>query len=190
MATTESRLPGTGNIERGRAAAQSPINGTVSWTWRDNRGNDMKLKSEIDIDAPVEVVWAAFDSPDNTGRWMRNLDSITTTSGEPGQPGTITELVFDENGREVILKQTVTERRAPDFLAVTFETPGGSMLVVNHFEALGDHRTRWSSWCNFNFTGLMKFFAIFMRGSIRRREEADMQRFKLMVESDLAEKNE
>ena len=150
----------------------------------------MKLNSEIDIDAPVDVVWAAFENPDNTSRWMQNLESITTTSGEPGQPGAMTELVFDENGREVVLKQTVAERRAPDFLAVTFETPGGSMLVVNHFEALDDQRTRWSSWCNFNFTGLMKFFAIFMRGSMRRREEADMQRFKLMVESDLAEKNE
>jgi hypothetical protein len=35
---------------------------------------------------------------------------------------------------------------------------------------------------------VMKYLSVFLAGSIRRRTEGDMQRFKLMVESDLAGK--
>ncbi len=150
----------------------------------------MKLKFEVEIDAPIDDVWAALDNPDNITRWMQNLESFTMTSGEPGQPGSTAELVFDENGREVVLKETITERRAPDFMASTYETPSGAVLVVNHFEAIDDNRCRWSSWCNLQLTGLMKYLGLFIRSATRKRTEGDMQRFKLMVESDLAENNE
>lgn len=146
----------------------------------------MKLKFDIEIDARIDEVWAAFDNPDNMSRWMQNFHSFTPTSGEPGQPGSVAELVFDENGKKVVLKETVTERRDPDLMAGSYESPHGSTLIVNHFEPLDSGRTRWSSWCNFTFKGFMKFMSFFIAGTIRKRTEGDMQRFKLMLESDLA----
>ena len=63
-------------------------------------------------------------------------------------------------------------------------------IHANHFEAIDDNRCRWSSWCNLQLTGLMKYLGLFIRSATRKRTEGDMQRFKLMVESDLAESNE
>jgi uncharacterized protein YndB with AHSA1/START domain len=147
----------------------------------------MKHRFEIDIDAPIDEVWAAFDNPDNLGRWIRNFRSFTPLSGEPGQPGCTAEIVFEERGKSVKVRATITERRQPDFMAATCETPHGSSLLVHHFESVGNGRTRWSSWRNFTFTGMMKYLSLFTAGSIRKRTEGDMQRFKLMVESDLSE---
>ena len=149
----------------------------------------MKLNFEIIIDASLDDVWAAFTNPDNMGRWMQNFESFTTISGVPGQPGTVAKVVFNENGKRVVLKETVTERRDPDFLAGTYEADGSSTHIVNHFEAIDDEHTKWTSWCRFTFTGMMRFFAIFIGGAIRKRTEGDMNRFKLMVESDLAGKD-
>ena len=42
------------------------------------------------------------------------------------------------------------------------------------------------SWCNFSFKGFMKIMALFIAGTIRKRTENDMHRFKLMVETDEA----
>jgi len=42
------------------------------------------------------------------------------------------------------------------------------------------------SWCNFSFKGFMKIMALFIAGTIRKRTEDDMHRFKLMVETDEA----
>ena len=36
----------------------------------------------------------------------------------------------------------------------------------------------------------MKYLAIFIAGNIRRRTEADMQRFKLLVETEEADKSQ
>jgi uncharacterized protein YndB with AHSA1/START domain len=125
----------------------------------------MKLKYETVIDASLDTVWAAFDNPDNMTRWQHNLESFTHVSGEAGQPGAVSELVFDEKGRKVVLTETITERRQPDF---------------------DENSTRWTAWCNFTFRGVMKVVSLFVAGTIRKRTEADMQRFKLMVETDRA----
>ena len=147
----------------------------------------MKHKFEVVIDANLDEVWAAFDDPENMGRWQANFASYTHKSGEPGQPGAVAELVFTEKGRPVVLTETITERRVPDFLAGTYESRHGSTLIVNHFEAIDERRTRWTSWCNFRFRGTMKFLSLLVAGSIRKRTQGDMERFKLMVESDLAQ---
>ena len=146
----------------------------------------MKLKVETVIEASRDAVWAAFDNAKNMTRWQQNLVSFNHISGEAGQPGAVSELTYDEKGKKVVLKETITERRAPDFLAGTYESPVAKTLIVNHFEAVDENSTRWTSWCNFTLQGYMKIMALFTSGAIRRRIRADMERFKLMVETDRA----
>ena len=146
----------------------------------------MKLKFESVIDASLDTVWAAFDNPDNMPRWQQNLESFTHISGDPGQPGAVSELVYDEKGKKVVLTETITERRDLDFLAGTYETSMSRTLIINHFEAVDENSTRWTSWCNFHLQGSMRLMTLFVSRSIRKRNEADMQRFKLMVETDQA----
>ena len=144
----------------------------------------MKLKFEIDIDANIDTVWKAFDDAEGLRRWQAGLRSRRQLSGTPGQPGAIAELEYGENGRAVTLTETVTENRAPDFRAAIYESPRGSTIVVSHFRSLDDRTTRWTSWANFRFRGVMKLMSIFTAGAIRRRTEDDMHRFKMMVETD------
>ena len=146
----------------------------------------MKLKFEQLIDADLKTVWAAFDDPGNMGKWQQNFESYIHKSGEPGQPGAIAELVFNEGRRKVVLKETITERREPDFLAGSYESMHGTTLIVNHFEAVDKHTTRWTSWCNFSFRGAMRIMSVFFASSIRKRTEGDMERFKLLVETQQA----
>ena len=143
----------------------------------------MKFRHEIVIDADHESVWASFDDPANMKAWQPTLASFTRRSGEDGQPGAVAELVYDENGRKVTLIETITERRAPHFMAGTYESDVGNALVVNHFEDAGDGRTRWAMYGNHSFRGIYRFLSIFFAGSIRRRNEVMMNNFKLFTET-------
>ena len=174
------------NYDSAASRLQSKLARWVMIRERSGRGTVMKLKFESVIDADLDTVWAAFENPDNMPRWQQNLESFRHISGQAGQPGAISELVYDEKGKRVILKQTITERRQPDFIASTYESPMGKTLIVNHFEAIDDESTRWTAWCNFTFQGFMKIMSLFVSGVIRKRTEGDMQRFKLMVETDHA----
>lgn len=146
----------------------------------------MKLNLEQTIHADLQTVWSAFNNSANKGRWQQNFESLTHKSGSRGQPGAVSELIFNEGKKKIVLKETITERRDPDFLACTYESSQGKTIIVNHFSAIDNTSTRWFSWCNFTFSGPMKFTAFFIAGSIEKRIAADMQRFKLLVETDEA----
>ena len=146
----------------------------------------VKLNFDVTIDASLDTVWAAFDDPDNKRHWQTNFQAYQHKSGEPGQPGSVAELTFNENGKIVVLNETITERRDKSFFAATYESIHGTTHIVNRFEDAGSGQTRWTSWCKFSFNGFMRVMSLFVGGVIRKRTEADMQRFKLMVETNEA----
>ena len=149
----------------------------------------MKFRNEIVIDADQQSVWAAFDDPENIKAWQPTLESFAQKSGERGQPGSVAELVYDENGRKVRLVETITERREPHFMAGTYESGAGNALIVNYFEDAGDGRTRWVMYGNHAFKGAFRLLGIFVAGSIRRRNEDLMNNFKLFAETRQAERD-
>lgn len=146
----------------------------------------MKHKTEILIDADRNTVWRTFDDPNNLTLWQPTLKSFIHKSGTPGHADAVSELVYDENGREIVMTETITARREPSFLGGTYESKWGTVVILNHFEETDDGKTRWTSHMNYAFKGLMKFMALFMWKSICKRSDADMNRFKLLIETRIA----
>ncbi len=144
----------------------------------------MKIRSEVIIDAEPKAVWRIFDNPDNMEKWQPTLKSFNPISGERGQPGAISELIYEENGREFRMIEHVTERREPHFMAGTYASDWGKAIVVNQFEDLGDGRTRWIAWWNHTSRGFMRLLSPFMKRSMAKRLDSDLHRFKLMVETE------
>lgn len=147
----------------------------------------MKHKTEVLIDADRATVWRIFDDSNNMTRWQPTLKSFTHKTGTPGQHDAVSELVYDENGREIVMTETITARREPDFLGGIYESRWSTVVIFNHFEETDDGKTRWVSSSNYIFKGLMKIMALFKLKTIFKRTESDMNRFKLLVETQVAE---
>ena len=146
----------------------------------------MKMRYETVIRANRDLVWETFDNPDNLPRWQLTLKSFTHLVGEPGQPGAVSELIYDENGKKVTMTETITERRKPHFMAGTYDNDWATSLIVNHFEEIDENKTRFVSYTNMSFNGIMKVMSLFIVKSIRARIAADLGRFKLLVETEAA----
>ena len=146
----------------------------------------MKLNFEQTIDASLRTVWAAFNTSSNKRRWQQNFESYTHKSGDPGQSGAISELIYNENGKMIVISELITELRKPTFLSAVYESKYATTIIVNHFKSIDGNTTRWTAWCNFTFKGFMKIMALFIAATIRKRTEDDMHRFKLLVETDEA----
>ena len=146
----------------------------------------MKHKTEILIDADRATVWRMFDDQHNMTKWQPTLKSFAHKTGTPGQPDAVSELVYDENGRQLVMIETITARREPEFLGGTYESNWGTVVIFNLFEESDNGKTRWTSNMNYQFKGFMKVMAFFMRKSICNRSDRDMNRFKLLVESTIA----
>ena len=68
-----------------------------------------------------------------------------------------------------------------------YESPWSKAVVVYHFEAEGENRTRWSVFANHQFSGARKILSLFARNRILERTEQDMQQLKLLIETEAVE---
>jgi uncharacterized protein YndB with AHSA1/START domain len=150
----------------------------------------MKMKYETDIRAGRDFAWAIFNDPKNLSRWQPTLESFTHQAGKPGHPGAVSELVYNENGKKVVMTETITERREPQFLAGTYDNAWAATLIVNHFDEIDENSCHFVSYTNMKFKGIMRIMALFIAKSIRFRAEADLNRFKLLVETEAAGKRQ
>ncbi len=143
----------------------------------------MKLKAEVTIDADPATVWRYFDDADKLVEWQPGLTSVTHESGVPGQPDAVRKLHFQQGRQSRVETEMVTARREPDFLAGTMDSESATAVVVNHFEKAGEDSTRWVTYWNYRFKGAARLTSLFTHKSVQERMEADMQRFKLLVET-------
>lgn len=143
----------------------------------------MKYTVDIDIDLPREKVIELFDNPDNMPKWQPELISFQPLSGEPGQKGATSKLIYKMGKREVEMIETITERKLPDVFAGTYETQGVLNINANRFEALSESRTKWISENEFKFSGFMSIMALFMKGSFKKQTGKYLEQFKAFAES-------
>lgn len=143
----------------------------------------MKIKLEKTINKSRREVWETFDSPENLKKWQPTLQSFEHISGEPGQPGAVSKLTYDEDGQEVVLMETVTLRQEPEAFDGIFEGEGVTNHIKNKFIETEDGETTWVMETEFSFKSLpMRLLSPFMKGMMVKRTEQNMQDFIKLAE--------
>jgi hypothetical protein len=137
----------------------------------------------IEIELPRERVIELFDSVENIYKWQNGLQSFEHLSGEPGQAGAKSKLIYSHGKNRIELTETITLRNLPDEFNGTYEWPGGCNTLENRFIALSDNRTRWTSTCAYEFKSIMlKVMGTLMPGVFRRQNLKFLRNFKAFCE--------
>ena len=145
----------------------------------------MKYTREVVIDLPRDRVIELFDNPDNLPKWQEGLQSFEHVSGEPGQPGAKSRLVYDHRGRHIEMIETITERNLPDEFSGTYETEGVWNGMKNRFVEDAPDRTRWIAESEFRCSGLkMKLMTIFLRPMFTSTTLKSLRDFKAFAEGE------
>jgi len=69
----------------------------------------VSYENKVEINVPVDQVWGAFTNQELVKSWIPNLKHIEHVSGEPMTKGAVSKMVFEENGQEMELYETVQE---------------------------------------------------------------------------------
>ncbi len=142
----------------------------------------MEYTVEKVIRLPRRRMVELFDDPDNLPKWQPSLQSFELISGEQGQPGAKSRLVFDTGKRGMEMIETITVRNLPDEFSGIFETKGVKNISRHFFFEDGPEQTRWVNENEFYFSGMMKIVALFMRGAFPKQTDAFMEQFKTFAE--------
>ena len=144
----------------------------------------MKYTAEIEINLPVNKVVELFNSTENLFKWMEGLKSFETISGEPGQPGTKSKLVYQMGKREIEMVETIQVYNLPEEFTGTYEAKGVYNVVKNHFIPVSDSKTRYVTEQEFQFSGFMKLMGLLMPGAFKKQSMKYLQAFKNFAENE------
>ena len=143
----------------------------------------MRYTCEITIDRPRDQVIALFEDPANMKQWHPTLKAFESISGEPGAVGSQSRLVYDTNGREMVMTETITTQNFPDSFSAVYDAGNVHNIMDNHFYEEGD-KTRWVTTSEFQFSGWMRLMALIMReASFKKETLTNMERFKTFAEA-------
>ena len=74
----------------------------------------MKFACQVIIDRPLDRVVELFNSVENLKEWQDGFVSFEHLSGEPGEIGAKSKLVYLMNNRDMELIQTILSNNLPD----------------------------------------------------------------------------
>ena len=143
----------------------------------------MRYTEEIEITLPRDEVVRLFLDPGSMPKWQKGLHSIEPISGEPGQVGTRTRLVFLTGKRRMEMIETITHNSLPDAFYAVYDAKGVHNVCENYLYEVAPDRTRWVTPNVFEFSGPMKIIGALFRGSFPKETRAQMRRFKEFAEN-------
>ena len=143
----------------------------------------MRYEIETILNLPRDRVIELFDSFENLKEWQEGLISHEHLSGEPGQTGAKTKLLYDMGKRRVEMIETIITRKMPDEFSATYDASGVHNIVRNFFHDQGD-TTRWVLDSDFQFHGYMRIMSLFMPSSVfKKQTRQSMESFKNFAEN-------
>lgn len=144
----------------------------------------MKFKCQVDIDLPREKVIELFDSVENMKHWQDGFISFEHLSGTQGEVGSKARIMYNMNGREMELIETVTVKNFPDEFSGTYVHKHMTNSMVNKFTWLGTNKTRWTAEIEYTqLNGFMiKMMAFLMPGMFKKQTQKWLEQFKAFAE--------
>jgi len=147
--------------------------------------NPVNLELSRRIHRDISTVRAAVADPGRLPAWQPTLKEVRTLEGRRGEQGSVCELVYDENGREVRLEETVTDARDSELLEFTYRGAQAVSRIRHWFASPVPGETVWTVDCRFRFEGLWpRLLAPFVKGPLRRRIDGDMARLQTLLEKE------
>ena len=144
----------------------------------------MKFGGHKDINKSKSVVAKLFADPTHLGEYQDGFQSKELISGEAGQDGAISRMMYKYGKRDMELTETITSNNLPDSFEAYYHHVHMDNTMKCRFEALDENTTRYHY--EFEYTRISwfmpKLIAILFPGMYRKQGEKWMQQFKEFVE--------
>ena len=140
------------------------------------------LKLTININQPAEVVDQAFMDPANAVHWTADLERFEVVKGKPGGIGAVAHLHYSRKGRPYVMED-VLESCEPGRRYVSRVSGEGMIIHVETVLSPSANGTEVTMlWSGTSESFVARLLLPFLRGMIKRRARADLEKFKSLVE--------
>jgi len=136
----------------------------------------MKSIFETVINIPQARLAELYANPENSTKWMLDVERYEPVSGSPGMPGFKFRLIPKKG--KMIFTATIISKNLPSEIKLNLDASTVNVLVTGKFIALAPDKTKFISAEVFNFKGIFnKIFGFAAQGAIRKAHHKHMNDF-------------
>jgi len=144
----------------------------------------MKYKGSKEINKPLEEVTKFFADPQYLGEYQDGFVKKELISGEAGKEGAVSQMFYEQGGREMLLTETITSNKLPHSFEAFYSHKHMDNTMKCQFTVLDRNRTRYDY--EYEYVRMEwfmpKLIAILFPSVYRKQGEKWMQQFKEFVE--------
>lgn len=139
---------------------------------------------EIVVNKPIEEAGYVAQDEERMGEWLEGFVKIEHVRGTPKTVGNVSNVYFTVNGKEMVVKRTITAIKLFESMESLSETDFMTMEYSVKMTAIGE-RTKISSHTRVKGNGLFaRSLMVFMRGSLKKQEEMNLAKLKNTIEAN------
>lgn len=143
----------------------------------------MRYQVEVTIDLPRKDVLALFQDKDFIPKWQEGFISLTTLKGDPGELDSVNQLIYDSRGKEMVMQETILEKKLPDTMHFLYEAKNVENWAYNYFTET-DGKTLWKADHTFKFAGFMTLIGLIGKKAFVGETTKTMKAFKTAAEQE------
>ncbi len=138
----------------------------------------------IIVDKPIKESGYVAQDEEKMSEWLEGFIKIEHVSGKPKTVGNVSNVYFEMNGKEMVVKRTITAIKLFESMESMSETDFMNMEYSVCMTAI-DEKTKISSSTTVKGNGIFaKSLMVFMGGSLKKSEETNLVRLKNTIEAN------
>lgn len=137
----------------------------------------------VTVNAPVSKTFAVFNDTANMHKWMNNFKSINNISGAKNEVGSKWAITYNENGRDLVITETITAYEPEKLFAFDMEDEFAKFQIEIHFEEVNGQTVikQTSKGAGKNIPA--RSMIALVSGSIEKQQQEMYNKLKTLVES-------
>ena len=152
--------------------------------------SEITYNSEVTVDKPLAESWAVGQDKEKIKDWLEGFQKMEVISGTPGTVGAVTDIYFNTDGEEMIIRETIKEIVPNEAISMFFEMDfmnmDYTMTMVNV-----DGKTKISSNTVVVGNGMFaKSFIALLGGSFSGQEDNSLSNLKRVIEDNTKDYNQ
>ncbi len=145
---------------------------------------EVSYDCEIMVDKPVAESWAVIQDEEKMGDWLIGYQKSEPVSGTPGTVGAVSDIHFDNNGEQMVIRETITEIVPNESISMTFTSDFMDMDYKLTMTPV-DGKTKINSYSTASGNGVFsKSIMALLAGTISGQEETNLANLKKTIEQN------
>jgi hypothetical protein len=142
---------------------------------------------ELIVDKPIEESGNVAQDEERMSEWLEGFKKIEHVRGTPKTVGNVSNVYFTANGKEMVVKRTITAIKLFESMESLSETDFMIMEFSVKMTAVGE-KTKISSSTTVKGNGIFaKSLMVFIGGSLKKQEEMNLAKLKNTIEENTKE---